>query len=349
MIRAPVTTSLVIQTSFLGDTVLTTPLLAELARRGPVDVVVTAASAPLLAHDPNVRHLVVFDKNGADRGALGVARAARRIRAAWRDHGDDPRRAHAYLAQGSLRSAMLALLARAVVRTGFDDAQGRALYTARVPRRTGDHHAARLLSLADGLSASARLAPITPRLYPGDDDRRAVDALLAAHASDRPLLTLAPGSIWGTKRWPYYAELAERLASTYCIAIVGGADDADAARAITLVAGPNVVDATGRLSILASAELIGRAAILVTNDSLPQHLASAMGTPTITVFGPTVPEFGFGPLAPRSMTLGVETLECRPCHHHGPRVCPLGHWRCMKELDVGRVESAVALIGDTAR
>lgn len=338
------TTSLVIQTSFLGDTVLTTPLLAQLARRGPVDVVVTRASAPLLAHDPNVRHVIAFDKTGADGGALGLTRVASRIRDAWREHGDGPRRVHAYLAQGSLRSAALAVVVRAAIRTGFDDAAGRMLYTTRVPRRAGEHHAARLLSLGDGLPASARALAVTPRLYPGDDDCRAVDTLLAAYASDRPLLAMAPGSIWGTKRWPYYRELAERLAARYRIAIVGGADDADAARAIIQVAGADVVDATGRLTILASADLIGRAQVLVTNDSLPQHLASAMGTPTVTVFGPTVPEFGFGPLAPHSLTLGIETLACRPCHHHGPPVCPLGHWRCMKDLDVGRVESAIEII-----
>jgi len=101
------------------------------------------------------------------------------------------------------------------------------------------------------------------------------------------------------------------------------------------------VNAVGALSLLGSAELIGRCALLVTNDSSPQHLASAMGTPTITIFGPTVPAFGFGPLAPGSVTLGHEHLDCRPCHHHGPPTCPLGHWRCMKELDVSVVEQAV--------
>lgn len=342
------TTSLVVQTSFLGDTVLTTPLLAALARRGPVDVVVARASAPLLAHDPNVRRVIVFDKSGGDRGGRGLLRTVHRIRDTWREHGDDPRRAHAYLAQSSLRSAALALMARAAARTGFDDAAGRVLYTTRVPRRTTDHHAARLLSLADGLPASARVAPVTPHLYVGEDDRQSVGALLESHPSDLPLLALAPGSIWGTKRWPYYVDLATALASRYRLAIVGGADDADAARDIARAAGPHTINATGRLTILASAELIRRAAILVTNDSLPQHLASAVGTPTVTIFGPTVPEFGFGPLAPRSMTLGVESLACRPCDRHGPRVCPLGHWRCMKALDVGRVESAVELIAAAA-
>jgi heptosyltransferase-2 len=93
-----------------------------------------------------------------------------------------------------------------------------------------------------------------------------------------------------------------------------------------------VVDATGRLSLLASAELLGRCAILVTNDSAPEHLASAMDTPTVALFGPTVPDFGFGPLASRAAVLGLETLPCRPCDRHGPQRCPLGHHRCMRDL-----------------
>jgi heptosyltransferase-2 len=84
--------------------------------------------------------------------------------------------------------------------------------------------------------------------------------------------------------------------------------------------------------MLGSAELIGRCAVIVTNDSSPLHLASAMGTPTVAIFGPTVPDFGFGPLAPSSVAVGHETLSCRPCHRHGPRRCPLGHFRCMREL-----------------
>ena len=95
---------------------------------------------------------------------------------------------------------------------------------------------------------------------------------------------------------------------------------------------PNAVDATGAIPLLASAELIGRCAAIVTNDSAPLHLASAMGTPTVAIFGPTVPDFGFGPLAPRASVVGEDTLPCRPCDRHGPQHCPLGHHRCMRDL-----------------
>jgi heptosyltransferase-2 len=59
-----------------------------------------------------------------------------------------------------------------------------------------------------------------------------------------------------------------------------------------------------------------------------------VGTHTVALFGPTVPAMGFGPLAPGSVALGHPTLPCRPCHAHGPAACPLGHFRCMRELEV---------------
>ena len=323
--------NVVVQTSFLGDTVLTTPLIAYLAERGPVDVVLTPAAAPLLANNPSLRNTIVYDKRGHDRGIGGFVRLARRLRA--------NRYEKAYLAQGSARSAGLVLAAGVGERIGFETSAGKRLYTSRVAYIENDHHAARLMRLAAG-AAALTAAMLRPRLYPADVDRHAVDALLAQFGwNGEPLIAVAPGSVWATKRWPHYAELAELIDGR--IAVIGSSADSELASAIARAAGARVIDATGKLSLLASAELIARAAVLVTNDSSPLHLASAMGTPTVAIFGPTVPEFGFGPLAPRSITLGITTLACRPCDRHGPPRCPLGHWRCMREITPRRVADAV--------
>lgn len=351
--------SLVVQTSFLGDTVLTTPLIAELAARGAVDVVVTPAAAALLANNPDIRTLFVYDKRGRDSGVAGFLGMARQLRShdAWRGESGErrPERRTAYLAQGSVRSAALARVAGFRELVGFETSPARALYTVRAPYASNAHHAERLWRLAlvgsgatgaAGAPAGTSAVPAEmppPRLYPGQAERDAVDALLGRATDRTPLVALAPGSVWATKRWPYYPELAGRISGRCRLAIVGSAADSDAARLIVESAGAQgVVDATGKLSLLASAELIGRSDLLVTNDSSPQHLASAMATPTITIFGPTVPEFGFGPLAPHSITLGHPSLPCRPCHHHGPPRCPLGHWKCMRELGVEEVEIAVS-------
>lgn len=316
--------------------VLTTPLLRELAGRGPVDVVATPAAAALLANDPHVRETIVYDKRGSARGIRGVVRLARRLRGARYDV--------AYHAQGSARSATLTLLARVPERVGFSTSAGRALYTRQVLYRDDRHHAERLLRLALGDDAPEQ-APeaLRPQLHPGRRERDAVDALLGAAGHDgRPLVALAPGSVWATKRWPYYPELAIALAGRARMIVIGGTGDAALAADIAgALPHDPPIDATGKLSLLASAELIGRAAVLVTNDSAPQHLASAMGTATVTVFGPTVPDFGFGPLAPASRTVGHPALACRPCDRHGPQQCPLGHWRCMRETTAEQVRSAV--------
>lgn len=328
--------SLVIQTSFLGDVVLTTPLLVSLAARGPVDVVTTRGGAGLLAGHPAVRDVIVYDKRGADRGVSGFARLVRQLR---RRADGAPRGARtAYLAQGSARSAALALAAGIPERVGFDTSAGRRLYTTRVPYREDRHHAERLWSLANPPAHQCPAEARRPSLHPAPSDEAAVDELLAAGGvtPDEPLVALAPGSVWATKRWPHYPALAARLARSVRIVLVGSAEERPLAgeviEAVRAAGGAPPVDAVGQLSLLASAALLRRCRALVSNDSLPQHLASAVGTPTVTLFGPTVPAFGFGPLAANSAVAGVDDLPCRPCDRHGPRVCPLGHWQCMRAL-----------------
>ncbi len=100
------------------------------------------------------------------------------------------------------------------------------------------------------------------------------------------------------------------------------------------------------LSLRGSSALIGEAGLLVTNDSAPLHMATAMGTPVVAIFGPTLPAFGFGPRGRSDRVVEHPRLACRPCSAHGPAVCPLGHHRCMRELDVGAVVEAVAAIGE---
>lgn len=325
------TDSLVVQTSFLGDMVLTTPLFAYLAKSGPVDVVCTPAAASLVANNPSIREVIAYDKRGTERGARGFAKLASRLREKQYDA--------AYMAQGSVRSGALTAMASIADRVGFATSAGRFFYTTKVVPVENTHHVARLLSLGTrdprrGVSSRE----MQPHLYPGDTERTTVDALV--NGALGPFVALAPGSVWATKRWPFYADLARALAGEATIIVVGAEADRPLAAEIVSATKGEAIDATGRLSLLASAELIGRASLLVTNDSAPQHLASAMNTPTLAIFGPTVPEFGFGPLADRSRILGRTGLECRPCDRHGPQKCPLGHWRCMREISPDDVAAA---------
>jgi heptosyltransferase-2 len=323
-------TALVIQTAVLGDVVLTTPLLSALAaRHGPVDVVTTPAAASLLSPHPAVSEVIRYDKHGSSRGFRGLRQLGRLLRSRGYQR--------VYLPHRSVRSALLALWSGAPERVGFAGSPAALTYTRRVRRAATGHEVERLLALAGRLDGE--VPPVSLGLT--EEDRAAADAWLTAQGITR-FIALAPGSIWGTKRWPYYAELASAL-DARCV-IVGGADDRHLAQAIVDAAGGKAASAAGTLSLRQSAALIQRAGCLVTNDSAPLHLATAVGTPVVALFGPTVPEFGFGPRRTGDLVLGHGELPCRPCSSHGPPTCPLGHHRCLRELSVDMVVKAVAAV-----
>ena len=320
--------TLVIQTAFLGDVVLTIPLLVRLAERhGPVDVVTTPAAAPLIETHPAVRAVIRYDKAKADRGLGGFRAVAARLREQKYDR--------AYLPHRSWRTALLAMAARIGERTGFGDSPAALTYTARMKRPAGVHESLRLLALA----GEGGETPPRPTLALTVPDRTAAETWLATRGIAEPFIALAPGSIWGTKRWPGYPALAGTLAGR--VVVVGAPDDRALGDAIVAAAPGRAWNAAGELSLRQSAALIERAEVLVTNDSAPLHLASGVGTRIVALFGPTVPAFGFGPVGENDTVVELEELPCRPCSRHGPQVCPLGHHRCMRELSVERVIHAI--------
>lgn len=323
-------TALVIQTAFLGDVVLTTPLLSVLAERhGPVDVVTTPAAGSLLETHPAVRSVIRYEKHGRDRGISGLWKLSSELRS--------QRYSVVYLPHRSFRSAILALLSGAHERVGFAGTPASISYTRRVPRPEAGHEVERLLALAQDSSRTGHV-----NLGLTADDHRQADRWLERHAIAPGFVALAPGSIWGTKRWPYYAGLVKQLGRP-CV-VIGSAADCDLADSIVTAAPTRAVSAAGALGLRAAASLISRAAVLVTNDSAPLHLATAVGTPVVALFGPTVPAFGFGPRRAGDMSLGLEKLPCRPCSKHGPETCPLGHHRCMRDLSVETVAAAVTAV-----
>ena len=320
--------TLVVQTAFLGDVVLTIPLLQALAaEHGPVDVVTTPGAASLIETHPSVRRVIRWDKKGKNGpGAWGLGKALKA-----------EGYARVYLPHRSLRSALIAKLTGAPERIGFADAPllARVLYTRTHPRPTDQHESRRLLALlGDTVSAGDWRMVTTP-----EEDAKATAWLRERGIADG-FVALAPGSIWGTKRWPYYAELARLLDRQ--VVVIGGPEDAALGEAITAAA-PRARSAVGQLSLRESAALLKRAALLVTNDSAPLHLATAVGTPILAIFGPTVPAFGYGPIRPADQVAEL-AMDCRPCSLHGPQVCPLGHHKCMKDQSPADILSQIGLM-----
>jgi len=326
---------LVFQTAFIGDLVLTLPLVQAIARRIPqalVDVVAIPSAANILENHPAVCQAIVYDKRGAEAGLRGIHSISRRLRKQRYDIALVPHR--------SMRSALIPKLAGVPVRVGFTKSAGRLLFTHTVKYQQAIHEIERNLSLLTALKIIPPDREL-PRVYPGPRDQQVVDELIKKDAnpsgSTSPdIVALAPGSIWNTKRWPkeYFVELVKLLvAAGTLVVLVGGTDDTVLCEEIRASAGQShITNAAGKLTLLQSAELIRRTRILVSNDSAPMHLAVAVRTPVVAIFGATVPEFGFAPLGVHDQVMGTAGLNCRPCSIHGGNACPITTFDCMRRI-----------------
>lgn len=276
---------------------------------------------------PFIRKTWVYDKHGRDRGLPGFSRQIRRLRQSKYDLALLPHR--------SLRSGLLAWRAGIPIRVGFDRGGGRFLHTHKVPYPATLHKIQRNLQLLSPFGPIPQVDP--PIVISNEDDLRFVEGKLGENAE--PMVALSPGSTWFTKRWPeaYFLALGKKLASAgYRIVLIGGGDDRELGQRIAHALGSACWNFCGILSLRQSVEVLRRCSVLVTNDSAPTHLGTAAGIRVLTLFGSTIPEFGFGPFGPNGKPLGIE-LYCRPCTDHGRQHCPEKHFRCMRELTPERV------------
>jgi lipopolysaccharide heptosyltransferase II len=147
-------------------------------------------------------------------------------------------------------------------------------------------------------------------------------------------IAIAPGAAHYTKKWPieYFMELVEILGKTQNekIVILGGLDDTDDGNELEL--NNKVINLTGKLSLLESAIIIKNAKVLISNDSGVMHIATAVQTPVLAIFGSTVEELGFFPFRSKHCIIQNKGLKCRPCSHIGKDYCPKGHFRCMVDI-----------------
>ncbi len=330
----PVRRLLMVKPSSLGDIVHAMPTLAALRTRFPgarVTWLVKQQWAPI------VERIAGVDEVCAVSGGLsGWLNQVPTLRAAAFDLVVD--------LQGLFRSGAMTWLTGSTRRIGFANAREGSpfFYTERVPVPTRDMHAVdRYLLVSDALGAPR---PAVPRFEftRRPDDEAAVDALLERTGiAGASWIAMNVSARWLTKRWPagHFAQLADRLQESGVgpVVLIGGPAEQPESDAVRSAMRTKAVDLTGQTPVGLLPGFLRRASILVTNDSGPMHIAAAVETPVVALFGPT--DAGrTGPYGSRHLVLS-NPVACRPClSRRCDHAIPL---ECLSGVTPEQVERAV--------
>lgn len=317
---------LIIHTAFIGDIVLSTPILRKIKDLYPESKIVyltTPQGFAILKNNPYVSEVIEYDKRGKHKGILGVLNLGKRLR---KNNFNMVISLHRYL-----RSSLIAWLTRSPIRKCYDNASGAFLFTEKIKYNENKHEVEKILSF---LTENPNKKDINYKieLFPGEKEESKIDKILNI-TKDKKIIAIAPGSKWFTKKWPleYFNKIIENLGQRTDVVqiIIGGREE----ELLNIKKTENMIDLRGKTSLLELAQVLKKSNIVITNDSSPIHIASAFEqTHIIAIFGPTVKRFGFFPWSSNSEVLEVEGLSCRPCAIHGGEKCPKGHFKCMLDI-----------------
>ena len=331
------TASLVIAPQWIGDAVMTEPLLRVLAQRGEtLSVAAMPWVAPIYRAMPQVTEVIELP---FPRGGLHWA-ARRNLAQQWRSRFE-----RAYVGPNSWKSALLPWMAGIPVRVGYHGETRFGLLNQRIPNPDKDQRGAMVahyLALAQIEADSS----VQPKLDLSLDLLKTTllnfDLKLSAYA------VFAPGAEYGpAKRWPaaYFSEMGLRTGLP--VVLLGSAKEAalcdDIAKRINQERPKNARNLAGKTDLSQAMALIASSQAMLSNDSGLMHVAAAMGVPQVAVFGSSSP-LHTPPLSDKAVVLWLKNevsyqpaLDCAPCFE---RSCPLGHLRCLNDLTPERVEQA---------
>jgi heptosyltransferase-2 len=320
---------LIIQTAFLGDVILITPMLRELKNALPdaeIDVLVRKGNESLLGNNPHLSKLFVWDKKRKFASLFENLFAIRK-----RKYDE------VICVQRYFNAGFLATFSKGKKLSGFTQNPWSFMFNNKMKHELqgGKHEVDRNLALIQHLIGHAQNR--RPELFPS-----ATDFDFVAQYQQGDYYCLAPASVWFTKQLPeeQWVKLIQILKQENTVYLLGAPSDLELCERIRKEANSDkIVNLCGKLSLMQSAALMQKARRNYVNDSGPMHLASAMNAETTVFYCSTVPAFGFGPLAEDSEIVEIqENLACRPCGSHGFKQCPKLHFDCGKKMDVGSVK-----------
>jgi 3-deoxy-D-manno-octulosonic-acid transferase/heptosyltransferase-1 len=340
---------LIVKLSAIGDVIHTLPALCALRRHLPtaqIDWVVEEAAADLVVGHPDLDRVIVSRRKAWMRDLIDRSRRPGALAEINRFFGELRSTRYDLILdfQALLKSALVVALARGRRKVGFGRGLEHMEHSYHVlserirPPSMEVHALTRNLMMVQALGVP--VAEVAYRLPVTEADWTAVELLLAngGIGGNRPLVAINPVAQWPTKLWPEerFALLADRLLERYDVSVVftGGSGDRPVTERIVGAMKRPALDLSGRTSLKQLAALYKRARLVVSTDTGPMHLAAAVGTPVVALFGPTAP-WRTGPFGPGHHIVRAPA-PCAPCFK---RRCDAGG--CMHRISVDRVLAAV--------
>ena len=340
-------------TNWIGDVVMISPALAAMRRRYPsarIEAVAIPQVAECLRGNPAVDEVILFDRRGRDSGARGLWRVASLLRARRYDM--------AVLFQKAIGAALMARLAGVPVRIGIAADRRGWLLTHAVPLTDNlkrRHHLEIFSEVAR--AAGCDVSDRTIFFPVGHQDRIWAEAFLKDHRAERFsfLVALHIGASKRPRAWHIdrFVRTAEMIADRHGAGVIllGGRSEMEEMAAVASALGDRAIDACGGTTIKQMAALIARCRLLVGNDSGPMHLAGALGTPVVAIFGPGDPDrtAPYPPVTEGKVAVVSRRYPCAPCRQNFFRECypsPAGKPMCLESIGVDEVVSAAeSLLG----
>jgi ADP-heptose:LPS heptosyltransferase len=312
---------LIIQTAFIGDVILATPVIEALHTAFPnttIDFLLRKGNEGLFQDHPLLSEVIIWDKKAGKY--MQMRKIIQHIRSTKYDSVINLQR--------FMSTGIITALSGAKQTIGFSKNPMSAWFTKCFPHiidtsKGQVHEVDRNLSLVTDLTGIKQR--INPKLYP-------TKAHFEKVAVNQRYITVSPTSVWFTKQYPLtgWVSVIDKVSKDTRVFLLGGGADKAACEEIKQLSTHKAIEVlAGQLSFLESAALMKGAFMNYVNDSAPMHLASAVDAPVTAVYCSTIPAFGFGPLSSNShIAETYEILDCRPCGLHGYRQCPKGHFKC---------------------
>ena len=323
---------LIIQTAFIGDVILTTPVIEKLHEYypdGQIDFLLRKGNEALLSGHPYLHQVLIWNKTeDKTKHLFGMISQVRT------NKYDYVINIHRHFSSG-----LITVLSGVNFTIGFDKNPLSFLFTKKIKHiisvpdyksGTAKHEVERNIDLIASITDNKL---VKPKLYPSESDYQET-----LKYKGQKYICIAPTSVWFTKQFPEHKwiELLQIIPLEYKIYLLGGISDKDFCDdMLQSVQRKNIENLSGKLPLLQSAALMKDATMNYVNDSAPMHIASSMNAPVTAIYCSTVPAFGFGPLSDNSKVVETKlNLGCRPCGLHGYNACPKGHFQCAESIEI---------------